>query len=131
MTDLNIPLLWKDKIDFTRVFDDNTTIKTSVRCSPETRILADRFRAHGGSYLIALMAGDKEAKLCAALKSNPPLVTDYEHPAEDSPGDYYVRNAHDPDIVRVAEITSDNGPALIEAVARLVRASVDRLDHFQ
>lgn len=82
-----------------------------IKRSHEVYMLACRFLAHGGRYLMAEIEG--EVHLVAAIAPAGQVVN------------------IDTDIIMLAEEKVPNGPGLPEAVDRLVRASLVELDKAQ
>lgn len=92
-------------IPFIRAFPSGEKRLQEIDRPAEIQVLANRFIAHGGRYLVAIHS-DEKVELVAALGT--------------SDG-----------IRKVASETTPNGPEMIDAVDRLVKASVEGLDTVQ
>jgi hypothetical protein len=94
-------------IPFIRSFPNGTTRLATVDRGEEMYALACQFIAAGGRYLVMKMP-DESVELVAALGNGP---------GKEPTG--------------VACETTEDGPAMLDAVDRLVRESVARLDRLQ
>lgn len=92
-------------IPFIRAFPSGEKRLQEIERPAEIQALASKFIAYGGRYLVAIHS-DEKVELVAALG--------------DADG-----------IRKIAEETTPNGPEMIDAVDRLVKASVEGLDTVQ
>lgn len=93
-------------IPFIRVFPDGQMAGERVERPTDIVVLASSFLARGGRYMISILSDD-EVRIAAIV--------------EGLKGD----------AIEVAADAVPNGPPLIAAIDRLVRASVAKLDEMQ
>lgn len=93
-------------IPFIRAFPDGHQVLSEIERPSDIQALANRFIAHGGRYLVAVLS-DEEVRLVAATMGR------------------------DGETVEMASEVTANGPAILDAVDRLVRNSLVNLDLLQ
>lgn len=93
-------------IPFIRVFPDGHMAGERIERPMDIVVLASSFLARGGRYMISIMS-DEEVRIAAIVAG------------------------HKGDAIEVAVDAVPNGPPLLPAIDKLVRASVAKLDEMQ